>query len=270
MAVNQVIQGSESGMRVAVADSCRRVISPAETRQASMTLPLHNPTLGESDTRAKLIDPALYLRGWTEDFIRREETAGAIEIINDKPRRRAKGFVDYTLRLVVAGGRQPVAVALIEAKAEHLLPGHGLDQAKGYARCKRMNVPFVFSSNGHQFVEYDRFTGLTSEPRLMSEFPTPAEVQRRYELGMGFLLTDEAAKPLLAPYVGGESGRRYYQDAAIRAVFEKIVKMQDNSDERSSFVTVTNCGRRVWPRCRTSSGTKRLPSARATRRRMPA
>jgi len=35
--------------------------------------------LGEADTRAKLIDPALHTRGWTEDLVRREETAGAIE-----------------------------------------------------------------------------------------------------------------------------------------------------------------------------------------------
>jgi type I site-specific restriction endonuclease len=35
--------------------------------------------LNESDTRAKLIDPAIHSRGWTEDLIRREETAGAIE-----------------------------------------------------------------------------------------------------------------------------------------------------------------------------------------------
>ena len=35
--------------------------------------------LSEADTRAKLIDPAIHARGWTEDLIRREETAGAIE-----------------------------------------------------------------------------------------------------------------------------------------------------------------------------------------------
>lgn len=34
-------------------------------------------SLSEADTRAKLIDPALHNRGWTEDLIRREETAGA-------------------------------------------------------------------------------------------------------------------------------------------------------------------------------------------------
>ena len=47
--------------------------------------------LSESDTRAKLIDPAIHRRGWTEDLIRREETAGAIEIGDAGPRRRARG-----------------------------------------------------------------------------------------------------------------------------------------------------------------------------------
>lgn len=43
--------------------------------------------LGEADTRAKLIDPALHRRGWTEDLIRREETERGIDIIDGKPRR---------------------------------------------------------------------------------------------------------------------------------------------------------------------------------------
>jgi len=55
--------------------------------------------LSEADTRAKLIDPALHSRGWTEDLIRREETAGAIEVIEGKPRKQAQGRVDYTLRV---------------------------------------------------------------------------------------------------------------------------------------------------------------------------
>ena len=33
--------------------------------------------LGEAAPRAKLIDPAIHARGWTEDLIRREVTAGA-------------------------------------------------------------------------------------------------------------------------------------------------------------------------------------------------
>jgi type I site-specific restriction endonuclease len=43
--------------------------------------------LSEADTKAKLIDPLLHKRGWTEDFIRREETARGINIIDGKPKR---------------------------------------------------------------------------------------------------------------------------------------------------------------------------------------
>ena len=124
--------------------------------------PLIEMDMSEADTRAKLIDPTIHKRGWTEDMIRREETAGSIEIISGKARRRSRGQVDYTLRVKVATDAQPVAVALIEAKKSSLPAGHGLDQGKAYAHSKRLNVPFVFSSNGYQFVEYDRFTGLTS------------------------------------------------------------------------------------------------------------
>jgi type I restriction enzyme R subunit len=194
--------------------------------------------LGESDTRAKLIDPGLHARGWTEDLIRREETAGAIEIIEGKPRKQTKGRVDYVLRVKVNPNTQPVAVALIEAKAENLPPGHGLEQAKAYAACRRMHVPFVFSSNGHLFVEFDRFTGLTSKPRPLTEFPCPANLQKRYEEKFGFDLTDPAAAPLLVRYVGGEATRRYYQDAAIRAVLEKLVHCERTGEPKRALLSL--------------------------------
>jgi type I restriction enzyme R subunit len=119
---------------------------------------------------------------------------------------------------------QPVAVAIIEAKKAGDSPVKGLEQARAYAHSQRLNVPFVFVSNGHLFVEYDNFSGETRPPRLMTLFPTPEELRYRYERGMGFSLDDDAARPLLMPYPGGESGRRYYQDAAIRAVLETIVQ----------------------------------------------
>ncbi|NLH98056.1 MAG: DEAD/DEAH box helicase family protein [Chthonomonadales bacterium] len=200
--------------------------------------------LNEADTRAKLIDPAIHKRGWTEDLIRREETAGAVEIINGKARRRSRGRTDYILRVKVNVNTQPVALALIEAKKENLPPGHGLDQAKAYAACKRLNVQFVLSSNGHQFVEFDRFTGLTSSPRPMTEFPTPAELRARYEKGMGFSLESQAARPLLQPYPGGEGARRYYQDAAIRAVMEKIARCATTGEPPRALLSMaTGCGK---------------------------
>ena len=193
----------------------------------------------EADTRAKLIDPALHARGWTEDLIRREETAGAIEVVGGRARRLARGRVDYCLRVKVEFGNQPVAIALIEAKASHLPPAHGLEQAKAYATAKRFNVPFVFSSNGHLFVEYDRDTGLTSAPLPMSAFPTPDSLRARYEHRRQFCLSDSKARPLLTPYVGGDATRRYYQDAAIRAVLEEIAR----GEKRALLSLATGAGK---------------------------
>jgi type I restriction enzyme R subunit len=75
-------------------------------------------SLNEADTRTKLIDPALYASDWMEDLIRREQMAGAIPIVGDKPH-RARSKADYVLRVRVNPDTQPVAVALIEAKAKH-------------------------------------------------------------------------------------------------------------------------------------------------------
>ena len=45
--------------------------------------------LNEADTRAKLIDPALHARGWSEDLIHRETTAGEVEIVAGRPPERS-------------------------------------------------------------------------------------------------------------------------------------------------------------------------------------
>lgn len=87
-------------------------------------------SLCEADTRSQLIDPALHSRGWSEDLIRREETAPPIEMVRSKAKRKGRGRVDYTLRVRVGMDTQPVAVAVLEAKAEHLHPTHGLEQGK--------------------------------------------------------------------------------------------------------------------------------------------
>jgi type I restriction enzyme R subunit len=175
--------------------------------------------LSEADTRAKLIDPALHAAGWTENLIRRETTAGGIGIIDGRPRRR-QGRTDYLLCLPLVPALSPLAVAVIEAKAEGQPHTVGLDQAKGYAR--RLHVPFVYSSNGHLFAEYDDFTGKTQDNLALGSFPHPEQLRERYEQGKGINLEDPAARPLFIPYKGGESVRRYYQDAAIRACLEKI------------------------------------------------
>lgn len=195
-------------------------------------------SLSEADTRSKLIDPKLYKRGWTEEHIRREETAGTIIIVGAKGKRR-KGTTDYTLRIKTGADSQPVAVAVIEAKADKYAPDEGLEQAKLYGAAKRLNVQFVFSTNGHQFVEFNRKTQTTSEPKPLDEFPSPEELRVRYEQQVGFSLESDAAKPLLQHYYNGEGGRRYYQDAAIRAVFEKLAA----GDTRALLSLATGAGK---------------------------
>ena len=188
----------------------------------------------ERDARIALLDPALHAAGWTEELIRREETPGAVEIVDGRPRRAGHGRTDYTLRIKVAQDAHPVAVAVVEAKRADAAPTRGLDQAKEYAReyarcAARLHVPFVYSTNGHQWVEFDVTTGLTTEPAPMADFPSPNELRARWEAARGLDLTSELARPLSTPYRGGETSRRYYQDAAIRATLEKIARGENRA-----------------------------------------
>ncbi|MBI4659977.1 MAG: hypothetical protein HY735_14140 [Verrucomicrobia bacterium] len=109
---------------------------------------------GEADTRAKLIDPALHERGWTEEHIRREQTPGGIQVVDGVWRRLSQKHIDYVLRVKVGTSTQPVAVGYVEAKSEDKPPEAGLQQVKDYATtADRLHVPFVFSTNGHLFIE---------------------------------------------------------------------------------------------------------------------
>ncbi len=197
--------------------------------------------LNEAETRVQLIDPALHARGWTEDLIRREETLGAVEIINGRAQRASHGRTDYTLRVKPEPDAQAVAVAILEAKSEDKAPTYGLDQAKDYGRkSERFNVPFVIATNGHLWTLFDRRSAKTTpRPRPMADFPTPAELRAAYEDAVGIDLTAPAAKPLLIPYKGGETSRRYYQDAAVRAVLEKLAR----GEKRALLSLATGSGK---------------------------
>jgi type I restriction enzyme R subunit len=179
----------------------------------------------EAQTRYELIDPALDGCGWNRGSdIRIETTAGQIDIIDGKPHRRAVGRTDYILRRPLVEGGEPIALAIMEAKRERLPAEHGLQQGKGYRVGELNHVPFVFSSNGHQFVEYDEVSGQTSESKLMSEFPRPDELVARY-LKQRHLPTSASALQMLnTGYKQGRDHLRYYQDAAVRAALEKIIR----------------------------------------------
>ena len=95
----------------------------------------------------------------------------------------------------------------------------------------------------------------------MAEFPSPADLRARYEKIMGFSLEAPAAKPLLTRYVGGEGQRRYFQDAAIRAVFEKVAQCARRAGQPRALLSLaTGHGQDVH----------RVPPAEADRRRRSA
>ena len=183
----------------------------------------------EADTRAKLIDPALHAARWIERIeevqrpthgeIHREQSAQRIDILDGKPIRHGRGRVDYLLRAPVAGHAQSLTLAFVEAKKDSALPTQGLEQVKAYAR--RHAVKFVYSTNGHLFIEYDAHTGHTSDALPMTRFPTPEELRTRWFAATGLDPDSPAVAALLAAYSVAGDRPRYYQDAAIRATLER-------------------------------------------------
>jgi len=201
--------------------------------------------MNEAETRSQLIDPAIQDRGWHYPLVRREVTAKKVIIEDDGTATRMQtGKADYVLQVQVNRDTEPVPVAVLEAKAEDYPPDHGLEQARAYADSRRLNVPLVIASNGHQFVLLNAHRGTTDAPAGMAEFPTPADLRRLYEEAVGFPLDAPEARPLLQPYKSDAGDPRYYQDAAIRAVMERIARCRrDGREARALLSLATGAGK---------------------------
>ena len=197
----------------------------------------HLMALNEADTRAKLIDPALRECGWTEDLVFREQTAGAIVLDGKRPR-QLPGRVDYLLRVRVNPGTQPVALALIEAKAENKPPwSRARTGSKLCAPVQRAlrSFPATATSTFFTIRRPDR-------PRARSQSlssPILTCCARNGRRRRRSISSFPAARALLTPYRGGEGTRRYYQDAAIRAVFEKVAR----GEKRALLTLATGAGK---------------------------
>ena len=206
--------------------------------------------LNEAETRSQLINPAIQARGWLYPLVREEVTAKKVIIEDDgSPSLIKTGKADYVLQIQVHRDTEPVPVAILEAKAEDLAPDHGLEQARAYADCDRLHVPLVLATNGHQFVLLNTHTGKTDAPTAMSAFPSPADLRQLYEEARGFSLDDPAARPLLTPYKSDAGQPRYYQDAAIRAVLEKITRCQHRGEEPRALLSLATGAGKTFIAC---------------------
>ena len=187
----------------------------------------------EAQTRFELIDPMLVdQRGWRREDLRLEVTTKPqIDIVYGKGQRRpGSGRADYLLCRPLTEGAEPTPLAILEAKREGLPAEHGLQQGKGYRVGHLHHVPFVFASNGKQFVEHDQTTGITADARPLEEFPRPEELLARYLADRDLPAAAPDLAMLTTPYAQGRAHLRYYQDAAIRAAMEKIIQQRAGSE----------------------------------------
>jgi type I restriction enzyme R subunit len=112
----------------------------------------------EKDTCRDYVVPALSRAGWLEDQVI-EQYAVTDGRIVPRPhgagrahRRERELRADYLLEYSPG-----FAVAVVEAKRLHKLPGDGLQQAKRYAEL--LDLPLAYSTNGRGIVEHDYDTG---------------------------------------------------------------------------------------------------------------
>lgn len=171
----------------------------------------------EADTCRTLVTPKLRGSGWEESphLIAEQHyfTDGRIVIVGRAAKRRQGKRADYILRYT-----RDLPLAVVEAKAEDIGAGDGMQQAKDYAQI--LGLKFAYATNGHTILEYDFFAGLEQE---LDRFPSPGELWTRYQTGSG-LTAPQNIERFLTPFnsTAGKSPR-YYQEIAINRVVEALL-----------------------------------------------
>ncbi|GJG85948.1 DEAD/DEAH box helicase [Gemmatimonadetes bacterium T265] len=194
-------------------------------------------SLSEQDIRTMFITPAIHGAGWDAMRQVREEvqlTKGRVIVKGKLAARGEAKRADYVLY-----HRPDLPIAVVEAKDNTHGVGAGMQQALDYA--DRLDVPFVFSSNGDAFLFHDR-TGLSPavETELpLDAFPSPDALWDRYRAWKGL----DAARETVTeqPYHDDGSGKepRYYQRVAINRTVDAIARGQD----RVLLVMATGTGK---------------------------
>lgn len=192
----------------------------------------------ERDICTKHITPALLSAGWNLHSQIREEvgfTAGRVHVQGKIIRRGEQKRADYVLYY-----KPNIPIAIIEAKDNNHSVGDGMQQGLGYA--ETLDIPFVFSSNGDGFLEYDptQSNGVLEREIPMDAFPSPDELWRRYKIHKG-IVEEESEKIALAPYYIDDPRRepRYYQKNAVNRTVEAVAKGQ----KRLLLVMATGTGK---------------------------
>lgn len=195
--------------------------------------PIHKVEFSEEDVRAKYIDPSLRNSNWKDEQVIREYvfTDGRINVIKNKSVRGKVKKADYVLSY-----KSNMPLAIIEAKKNSLPLSEGMQQGRKYAEI--LDIPFVYTSNGKGFLEFDRLTGVTTEISL-DKFPTPEDLLLRYYDAKNIPLDKREVIEESYYYMKGAKSPRYYQRIAINKTVEAIAKGQD----RILLVMATGTGK---------------------------
>lgn len=201
----------------------------------------------EEETRFHRIDPVLRRKGYDDPQRIKLETPAPVEPTGPKGRRRkGVGRTDYLLCVQVGDMPKSLPVAVLEAKKEAEDPLKGMDQAKSYADCKRFEVQYVFATNGHLYGDYDKPSGIQTGPHPLVDFPPHPDLCARYAKDKGINLSSPDAALLFQADSPAWSATRYYQDAAIRAAFEKIIlERQSGHAPRVLLTLATGAGKTI-------------------------
>lgn len=175
--------------------------------------------LTEQDICSQFVRPAIESAGWDSYTQIREQvtfTAGRISIHGKTVARGERKRADFVLYY-----KNNFPIAIVEAKDAKHTAGSGLEQAKQYAEI--LNIPFAYSTNGIEFVEFDFLTGKETTISL-DELPTPAELFRRYTTAKDY--NEQQKELVIQDYFIDPSGKgpRYYQQNAINKVVEAIAE----------------------------------------------
>lgn len=204
-------------------------------------------SLNEAETRYELIDPVLRDKGYKRPYIKLE-TKAPVEPVGFKGRRRpGGGRTDYLLCVDIPDGKAPLPIGILEAKSEDKDPLQGMQQAKGYADCERFDAKYIFSTNGHRYAKFNKFTGEQTGPFPFADFPDHKRLTDCYHKHTGINLEDPSASLLFQPDSPAYSAEpRYYQDAAIRAAFEKILQCEAKGEPARVLLSLaTGAGKTI-------------------------
>lgn len=187
-------------------------------------------TYNEAETRYELIGPILREKGYRQWRVKLE-TPAPVEPTGNKGRRRSgNGRTDYLLCVQAGDMPKPLPVGVIEAKAESEDPLKGMEQGKRYAECVRFAVQYVFATNGHRYGEFDLGTQMPDGPFPFPDFPSHDDLTARYATDTGINLSAPEAAMLFMADSAAFNKPRYYQDAAIRASFEKVLRCRQQGE----------------------------------------